>query len=303
MCCFIEGGAAGPKESARLVLESDGTLTVYMGSSGVGQGLETAFAQIAADAMDMPMDRINQVFHGSTTYVSDGYGSYHSRSIVMGGSAVLDAATKLRAAMSAEAARRLNCGSAEVVLADGRATAPDGKSVSWAELAPEPLSVEGAFSNHKHTWAYGAHAAHVAVDPKTGAVALIDYVAVENCGRMINPLTLKGQLVGAVVQGLGGAFMEHLAYDENGQLLTGSLADYLIPTASDFPKIRGFVMESHPSPINPLGAKGAGEGGIISVGGVIANAVADALSSLGVEPRDLPLSPSRVWQLVQDARK
>jgi aerobic carbon-monoxide dehydrogenase large subunit len=303
VCCFIEGGAAGPKESARLVLETNGTLTVYMGSSGVGQGLETAFAQIAADAMDMPMDRINRVFHGSTVYVSDGYGSYHSRSIVMGGSAVLDAATKLRQAMSAEAARRLNCGSAEVVLADGRATAPDGKSVSWAELAPEPLSVEGAFSNHKHTWAYGAHAAHVAVDPKTGAVALVDYVAVENCGRMINPLTLKGQLVGAVVQGLGGAFMEHLAYDENGQLLTGSLADYLIPTASDFPKIRGFVMESHPSPINPLGAKGAGEGGIISVGGVIANAVADALSSLGVEPRDLPLSPSRVWQLVQDARK
>jgi aerobic carbon-monoxide dehydrogenase large subunit len=303
VCCFIEGGAAGPKESARLVLEADGTLTVYMGSSGVGQGLETAFAQIAADAMDMPMDRINQVFHGSTAYVSDGYGSYHSRSIVMGGSAVLDAATKLRAAMSAEAARRLNCGAAEVALADGRATAPDGKSVSWAELAPEPLSVEGAFSNHKHTWAYGAHAAHVAVDPKTGAVALVDYVAVENCGRMINPLTLKGQLVGAVVQGLGGAFMEHLAYDENGQLLTGSLADYLIPTANDFPKIRGFMMESHPSPINPLGAKGAGEGGIISVGGVIANAVADALSSLGVEPRDLPLSPSRVWQLVQDARK
>jgi len=303
VCCFIEGGAAGPKESARLVLETNGTLTVYMGSSGVGQGLETAFAQIAADAMDMPMDRINHVFHGSTAYVSDGYGSYHSRSIVMGGSAVLDAAAKLRAAMSAEAARRLNCGSAEVVLADGRATAPDGKSVSWAELAPEPLSVEGAFSNHKHTWAYGAHAAHVAVDPKTGAVALIDYVAVENCGRMINPLTLKGQLVGAVVQGLGGAFMEHLAYDDNGQLLTGSLADYLIPTASDFPKIRGFVMESHPSPINPLGAKGAGEGGIISVGGVIANAVADALSSFGVEPRDLPLSPSRVWQLVQDARK
>ena len=303
VCCFIEGGAAGPKESARLVLETDGTLTVYMGSSGVGQGLETAFAQIAADAMDMPMDRINRVFHGSTAYVSDGYGSYHSRSIVMGGSAVLDAAAKLRQAMSAEAARRLNCGAAEVALADGRATAPDGKSVAWAELALEPLSVEGAFSNHKHTWAYGAHAAHVAVDPKTGAVALIDYVAVENCGRMINPLTLKGQLVGAVVQGLGGAFMEHLAYDANGQLLTGSLADYLIPTASDFPKIRGFVMESHPSPINPLGAKGAGEGGIISVGGVIANAVADALASLGVEPRDLPLSPSRVWQLVQDARK
>jgi aerobic carbon-monoxide dehydrogenase large subunit len=303
VACFIEGGAAGPKESARLKLESDGTLTVYVGSSGVGQGLETAFAQIAADAMEMPMDRINQVRHGSTAYVSDGYGSYHSRSIVMGGSAVLDAAAKLRETMRAQAARRLNCGADEVMLADGRAAAPDGKSVPWGELAPESLSAEGAFHNHKHTWAYGAHAAYVAVDARTGAVALLDYVAVENCGRMINPLTLKGQLVGAVVQGLGGAFLENLIYDEHGQLLTGSLADYLVPTASDFPKIRGYVTESHPSPINPLGAKGAGEGGIIAVGGVIANAVADALRSFGVEPRHLPLSPSVVWQLIQDARK
>jgi carbon-monoxide dehydrogenase large subunit len=303
VACFIEGGAAGPKETARLVLEQDGTLTVYLGSSGVGQGLETAFAQITADAMAMPMERINRVLHGSTTYVSDGYGAYHSRSIVMGGSAVLDAATKLQGMMRAEAARRLNCGADEVVLADERAAAPDGKSVSWAELAAEPMSVEGTFLNKKHTWAYGAHAAHVTVDPKTGAVTLLDYVAVENCGRMINPLTLKGQLVGAVVQGLGGTFLEHLAYDDNGQLLTGSLADYLVPTASDFPKIRGYMMESHPSPINPLGAKGAGEGGVISVGGVMSNAIADALSSLGVEPRDLPLSPPMVWQLIQDARK
>jgi carbon-monoxide dehydrogenase large subunit len=235
--------------------------------------------------------------------VSDGYGAYHSRSIVMGGSALLDAAKKLRELMRAEAARRLNCGADQIVLADERAKGPDGKSVSWAELAAPPLSAEGAFHNHKHTWAYGAHAAHVAVDAKTGHVALVDYVAVENCGRMINPLTLKGQLVGAAVQGLGGAFLEHLVYDDNGQLLTGSLADYLVPTASDFPNIRGFMMESHPSPINPLGAKGAGEGGIISVGGVVSNAVADALSSFGVEPRDLPLTPSAVWQLVQNARK
>jgi aerobic carbon-monoxide dehydrogenase large subunit len=300
--CFIEGGAAGPKESARLVLETDGTLTVYIGSSGVGQGLETAFSQIAADAMDMPIERINNVFHGSTAYVSDGYGSYHSRSIVMGGSAVLDAAKKLRSAMCAEAARRLNCGATEVLLANGLAIAPDRKSVSWAELVSEPLSAEGVFLNKKHTWAYGAAAAHVSVDIKTGHIQLLDYVAVENCGRMINPLTLKGQLIGAIVQGLGGAVMEHLAYDEHSQLLTGSLADFLLPTAGDFPTIRGIVIESHPSPINPLGAKGAGEGGIISVGGVIANAVADALTSFGVEPRDLPLSPSRLWQLAQSAR-
>jgi len=126
-------------------------------------------------------------------------------------------------------------------------------------------------------------------------------VIVEDCGRAINPLTLHGQAIGAAVQGLGGAFMEHLRYDEDGQLLTGSLADYLIPTASDFPNIRAVVLEDHPSPINPLGAKGAGEGGIIAVGGVIANAVANALNSLGVEPRQLPLTPGYIWELIQAA--
>ena len=139
----------------------------------------------------------------------------------------------------------------------------------------------------------------MAVDPKLGHVELLDYVVVEDCGRMINPLTLRGQAIGAVVQGLGGATMEHLVYDEQGQLLTGSLADYLIPTASDFPNIRAVVLENYPSPINPLGAKGAGEGGIIAAGGVMANAVANALGCFGVEPRQLPLTPTYIWELVQ----
>jgi len=134
-------------------------------------------------------------------------------------------------------------------------------------------------------------------------VAVIDYVAVEDVGRIINPLTLHGQAVGAIVQGLGGALMEHLVYDDEGQLLTGSLADYLVPTAGDFPRVRAVALGEKPAPHNPLGAKGAGEGGIIPVGGVIANAVADALGSLGAMPRSLPLSPSRVWQLIQDARR
>jgi carbon-monoxide dehydrogenase large subunit len=142
----------------------------------------------------------------------------------------------------------------------------------------------------------------VAVDPKTGQVGLIDYVAVEDVGRIINPRTLHGQCIGAIVQGLGGALLEQFVYDEDGQLLTGSFADYLTPTATDFPTIRTIALELAPSPNNPLGAKGAGEGGIIPVGAVIANAVAAALSSLGVEPRDLPLSPPRVWQLIQKAR-
>jgi carbon-monoxide dehydrogenase large subunit len=300
--CFIEGGAAGPKESARLVLEMDGSVSVYVGSSAVGQGLETVFAQIAADALEISIDRIRGVFHGSTAFVSDGYGAYHSRSVVMGGSALLSAAAGLREAIRDRAAIRLACAPSEIEIADDRVVGPGGKSLPLAGLAEEPLSFEGSFLNKKHTYAYGAHAAHVAVDVKLGQVELLDYVAVEDCGRIINPLTLTGQVIGATVQGLGGTFLENLVYDAQGQFLTGSLADYLVPTASDFPRIRAVLLESHPSPINPLGAKGAGEGGIIPVGGVIANAVANALSACGVEPRELPLSPSRLWHLVEEAR-
>jgi len=302
--CFIEGGAAGPKESARIVLEPDGRYAVYVGSSAVGQGLETVFAQIAADALEVTIDRIRGVFHGSTSYVDDGYGAYHSRSVVMGGSAILDAASKLREAVRAQAAQRMGCEASDVEIGDGmKAIGRAGKSVVLTELSSTGICADGAFLNKKHTYTYGSHAAHVAVDPKLGHVELIDYVVVADCGRIINPLTVHGQTVGSVVQGLGGAIMEHLVYDEDGQLLTGSLADYLIPTASDFPNIRAVMLEHHPSPINPLGAKGAGEGGIIAAGGVMANAVANALNSFGVEPRELPLTPSRIWELVQAARK
>jgi carbon-monoxide dehydrogenase large subunit len=179
------------------------------------------------------------------------------------------------------------------------AIAPEGTTIPLKEFAG--LGADGTYASNKRTYSYGAHAAYVAVDPRTGHVALLDYVAVEDVGRIINPLTLHGQCVGAVVQGLGGTFLEHFVYDENGQLLTGSFADYLLPTASDFPSIRAVALEQKPSPINPLGAKGAGEGGIIPVGGVVANAVAAALSSLGVQPRELPLSPPRVWQLIREA--
>jgi carbon-monoxide dehydrogenase large subunit len=248
------------------------------------------------------MERIRGVFHGSTSCVSDGYGAYHSRSVVMGGSAILAAAEGLRDAIRFAAAQRLDCPADEVAIRDDRVSGP-GRSLALAGLAEAPISFEGSFLNKKHTYAYGAHAAHVAVDLKLGHVALIDYVAVEDCGRIINPLTLRGQVIGALVQGLGGTFLENLIYDEDGQFLTGSLADYLVPTASDFPNLRAVVLESNPSPINPLGAKGAGEGGIIPVGGVIANAVANALAAFGVEPRELPLTPSRVWHLVREARQ
>jgi aerobic carbon-monoxide dehydrogenase large subunit len=297
--CYLEGGGTGPRENVRLEVEADGSITPYVGSSSVGQGVETVFAQIAADALEMPMERINQVLHGSTDYVAQGYGSFSSRSIVMGGNAIVDAANKLRTCIRETAAQRLKCDAKEIAIDRGLAIGPGRAAIELKEFAG--LSADGTFASKKRTYSYGAHAAYVAVDPKTGHVELIDYVAVEDVGRIVNPLTLHGQCVGAVVQGLGGAFLEHFVYDENGQLLTGSFADYLLPTASDFPQIRAIALEDKPSPLNPLGAKGAGEGGIIPVGGVVANAVAAALSAFGAQPRELPLSPPRVWQLLQDA--
>ncbi len=299
--CFIEGGAAGPRENARMVVDPDGCVSVFVGSTSIGQGLETVCIQIAADALGVTMDRI-RFYHGSTTYLKEGFGSYHSRSVVMGGSAIVDAANNLKAEIRKAAAARFGCAAGDVAIGAGLTASHGGKSLSAAQLASAGLSVDGTFANHRHTYAYGAAAAHVAVDPGTGRVELLEYVTVEDVGRIINPLTTNGQAVGAVVQGLGGAFMEHLQYDENGQFLTGSLADYLLPTATDFPNIKAIVLENSPSPNNPLGAKGAGEGGIVPVGGVVANAVANALASLGVEPHDLPLSPPRIWELIQAAR-
>jgi carbon-monoxide dehydrogenase large subunit len=357
--CYLEGGASGPKETARLVLEADGSVSVYVGSSANGQGLETAFAQIAADALEMPIERV-RIYHGSTDHVAEGFGTYSSRATVMGGSAIMAAAGKLREAIRAAAARRLTCDAKDIEIIPGTelgdrplhrasapsprlrgegrgegqpqaqprgglpspprggcpspglspqagrgedcvARAPDGSSVPLAELARENISADGSYASQQRTYSYGAHAAHVAVDPRTGHVAVIDYVAVEDVGRIVNPAMLHGQTVGAIVQGLGGTLLEHLVHDEEAQLLTASLADYLMPTAPDFPAVRAVALEEKPAPHNPLGAKGAGEGGIIPVGGVVANAVAAALRPLGVEPRELPLSPSRLWQLMAAA--
>ena len=261
IACFIEGGGVGPRENARMVLEGDGSISVYVGSAIVGQGLETICAQIAADALEVPMERI-RIFHGSTTHLHAGFGSFGSRSTVMGGSAIIGAAENLKKAIRTAAALRLNCAAEDIVLEAGMASSPDGNVISWTDLAPENLQSDGTFFCDRRTYGYGAHAAQVA---------------------------------GAIVQGLGSTFLEHLVYDEEGQLLTGSLVDYLLPTVTDYPNIRVFDQEEYPSPNNPLGAKGAGEGGIIPVGGVIANAIA---SAIGVQPKSLPLSPSRVWELI-----
>ncbi|HEY2533143.1 MAG TPA: xanthine dehydrogenase family protein molybdopterin-binding subunit [Xanthobacteraceae bacterium] len=300
--CFIEGGASGPRESARVEVTPDGKVDVYVGSSSIGQGIETIMAQIAADALEIPMDDI-RVLHGSTNYLKEGFGSYGSRATVMGGSAVMLAVEHMLKSFRQIAARKFAIAVEEVFVSGSTARARDGRSMTMAEAAAVGrLTGEGTYSSNRRTYTYGTAAAHVAVDPKTGSVKVLDYVVVDDVGRAINPLTLHGQVVGAAVQGFGGVFSENLVYDANGQLLIGSLADYQIPLTTDYPHIRAITLEQFPAPHNPLGAKGAGEGGIIPVGAAISNAIASALSSFNVQPTDLPLTPPRLWELIEKAR-
>ena len=299
--CFVEGGGSGPLENARMVIEADGTISVYVGSAIVGQGVETVMTQISADCLEVSMDCI-RIFHGSTTYLLDGYGSSHSRATVMGGSAIFLAAADLKRAVRKAAALRLNCAEEEIILRETTAYGPKDTFVAWSDLAGEGLQGFGTFKHKKNTYSYGAQAVQVAVTPNTGHVEIVDYVCAEDVGRVVNPLTLRGQVIGAMVQGLGGVLLEHLLYDENGQLQVGSHADYLLPSVLDFPVLRVFISGDHPSPNNPLGVKGAGEGGIIATAGVVSNAVASALSAFGVLATSLPLSPARVWEMIHQAR-
>jgi aerobic carbon-monoxide dehydrogenase large subunit len=301
---FVESGGAGPRENAKLTVERDGTVTIDVGSSALGQGLETVFAQIAGDALSLPFDAF-RVRHGSTTLVHEGFGTYHSRALVMGGSAVLDGAKHLLAAIRNAAAAQLGCAENEVHYADGRVRGAGGRSFGLAELTQgsQPIVAQGTFANTKRTYSYGAHAAHVAVDPGTGKVEVLDYLAVEDVGRAVNPGIVHGQAIGAAVQGLGGVFLDQIIYDEQAQLLNASFADYLMPLATDFTQVRGVTLELRPSPSNPLGAKGAGEGGIVAVAATVANAVAAALAEFDAEPNELPLTPARVWRMIEDARE
>jgi carbon-monoxide dehydrogenase large subunit len=298
---FIEGGSAGPREGCRITLHEDGTVTVAVGSSALGQGLETVLGQIASDALEVPMDRIS-LLHGSTTLVTEGFGSFHSRSTVMGGNAILVAVEALKAEIRTVAGAHFGCAPDDVVVSEGVARCSSG-ALTFAELGARGIVAERSFSNSKHTYSYGAHAVHVAVDARTGHVEILDYLTVEDVGRIINPATLHGQVLGAVVQGLGSVFLEQIHYDEQGQILTGSFAEYLLPTTTDFPNIRSISLALRPCPNNPLGAKGAGEGGLIAVGGAVGNAIAAALRPLGVEPNHLPFTPPRLWRLIHDKRR
>jgi aerobic carbon-monoxide dehydrogenase large subunit len=341
--CFVESSGAGPSETARIVVthrcrrddrpgqgQSPHELSVrradrpaadrsldelsvelYTGCASSGQGHETVMAQILADELEIPIDAV-RVFHGSTSFVDQGYGTYHSRAVVVGGSAITVAADQLKRQLRTLAARRTGLDEADLESRGAdvyrRGRAGEAPVLALATLATEgsaeaaaALEAVGRFRPDKLTYTYGAHVAHVAVDPETGHVAVIRYVAVEDVGRAINPLLVHGQAIGAAVQGLGGAFLEELVYDEAGQLVTGTFADYAMPTSAAFPVIEAITLEDSPSTLNPLGAKGAGEGGIVATGAAAANAVAAALAPRGVTVRALPLSSAAISALLRAA--
>lgn len=287
---FVEKAGPAECEYARIELASSGDATVFTGTASLGQGVETILAQVCATHLGLPFDRIT-VVHGDTAAIPEGMGSFGSRAAMMGGAAVMGAATKLRRQVLEAAAAQLEAAPDDLVLT------AEGVSVRGAPSRNVPLptlSVEDRFVCELLGFPYGIHLAAVEVDPATGAVRVHRYAVAYDIGRCINPMIVRGQISGGFAQGLGGTLLEEFAFDSNGQPLAASFMDYLLPTSEDVPDVELLITEDAPSPLNPLGVKGAGEGGTAAVGGAIANAVADAL---GVEVTRLPLSPQRVAEL------
>ncbi len=309
---YVEGTGIGPYEGARVQVETTGKVTVATGVGTQGQGHYTSFAQLAADALGVPVANI-YVSTGDTAQFGWGVGTFASRGAVVAGSAIHSAAQVVRDKAIRLAAAHLEVAEEDIELADGYAQvrgAPSSR-VGLATLAAQANPLRGAvrpgtepgleatayFGPEMGTTASGAHAMILEIDPETFLVKIHRYVVVHDCGPMINPLIVEGQVHGGVAQGLGNAFYEQLVYDETGQLLNASFMDYLIPTATDVPTIH-VGHEETPSPLNPLGVKGAGEAGAIPVGPLFAQAVEDALGISGLEILEIPLSPSRLWEIV-----
>ena len=313
---FVKNTGLGPSEGARIAVTGPESVAVYLGIATLGQGHETVMAQICADGLGVPMEWIT-VFHGSTDLMPYGGGTYSSRGTVMAGNAVHLTAAALKEKLLQLAARRLETEPGGLELRSGRvhSAGTDRALLGLGELLemtrPGKVSGGGApgleateyFHTDRLTYTYGGHLAHVAVDPETGQVEILRYLVLEDVGRCVNPLLVHGQALGAAAQGIGGALLEELAYDEDGQLLTTTLLDYPLPSSMEIPPMESIVTEYSPSPLNPLGVKGAGEGGIVACGAVLANAVSHALSSLGVQVRDLPLTPDRIRGLIREAGK
>ena len=313
---FMDKSGLGVYETAGIDVDVDGTARVLTGGASSGQGIETVLAQIAADVLGVGLDRI-EVVHGDTDLIPDGVGSWSSRTTVIGGSAVLAAARETAAKARRIAADLFEAAVDDVELEHGRAfvVGSPGHALSLGEIAAaagpvdsgrrgeEPgLGARSIYVDPAMNYPYGLGLGQVEVDPETGAVRLLRYYVAYEIGRAINPMLVKGQIAGGATQGMGGAILEELTYDPAGQPTATSFMDYLIPTATDMPEIGVLICEDAPTPTNPLGAKGAGESGIMPVGAVIAAAVEDALGAPGLVDH-LPLRPDRVQAWAAEARR
>ena len=299
---FVEKSGLGPTDIVRIEVDLAGNIEIVTGVASVGQGVETVLAQICADTLDIPIDRI-RVVHGQTDRIDHGMGAFASRVTVMAGSAVMIAAKAMKTRMLEAAATLLQTTSDQLMLRDGGVHANAGSSVSFGALAAHAneaggLTTDGMFSSSHMNYPYGVHFAQVRLDPISAQVSIERYVVAFDVGRAVNPMLVDGQIVGAAVQGIGGALFEEFRYDANGQPLVTSFADYLMPTMSDVPLVETLMREDAPSPINPLGVKGAGEGGITAVGAALASAIDDALGRPGAISR-LPVTPERLHAALQ----
>ena len=305
----------GGWESARIAIDSSGRATLYSGSMSQGHGHATTLAQIAADVLQMPVENID-VVQGDTKQVQAGHGTFNSRSMPVGGSAVHVCAWRIVEKAKKIAAEMMEVAAQDIAFDGGRFSLPGTniEPMPFAKVARmayvghvlpkgiEPGLDETLFYDPTGMGApSGVHIAYVEVDPDTGMVEILDYVAVDDSGTIINPLLATGQIHGGVVQGIGQALYEEVCYDrDSGQLLTGSLLDYAVPHADSLPNIRSQFQET-PSPTNPLGVKGIGESGSIGAPPTIVHAVLDALAPFGIAHLDMPLTPQKIWAAIQSA--
>jgi carbon-monoxide dehydrogenase large subunit/6-hydroxypseudooxynicotine dehydrogenase subunit gamma len=309
---FVEKSGLGPFDGVRVTVDESGAVELVTGSASVGQGMETALAQICADALGVDYANV-RVVHGQTDRIAFGMGAFASRVTVMTGEATRVAATKLRAKAIAAAAPLLQSTPEALDVVDGKVVSKNstrGPSVSLGEvahaLAPTSkllgdaipgLSAEGWVEQNHMAYPYGVHVAVVRADRDTGSIAVEFYLVAYDIGKAVNPMLVEGQITGGVAQGLGGALFEEFLYDPRGEPLSTTFADYLMPTAREVPSIETLISEDAPSPLNALGLKGAGEGGANPVGAVIAAAIDDALGMPGAVTR-LPVTPQRVRALL-----
>ena len=299
---FVEKSGLGPFDKVRIEVAPDGGVEVITGVASIGQGVETVIAQIAAETLGIDYTHIT-VTHGQTNRIDKGLGAFASRVTVMCGEATRMAAAKLRAQALAAAAELMQTQASALDIAGGeivRRQAP-GPSMPLGALAarPEGLTAEAEFTSSHMVYPYGAHVVQLRIDAETGGVTVERYLVAFDIGRAVNPMLVEGQILGGVAQGLGGALYEEFLYEDTGEPLSVTFADYLMPTAREVPSIEVIVSEDAPSPLSPLGLKGAGEGGINPVGAAIASAIDDALQRPGAVTQ-LPITPARLKALMSE---